>query len=90
MLGSFPPGSTVHNVIFPRNGWDEAPSGLLGRGDYKGKHQFIDDDGKVHLEYEYSFSVRKDWASTSDDWVSERERESVCVFKNKDVRSTKE
>ena len=67
MLGSFPPGSTVHNVIFPRNGWDEAPSGLLGRGDYKGKHQFIDDDGKVHLEYEYSFSVRKDWAATSDD-----------------------
>jgi Rho GDP-dissociation inhibitor len=61
MLGSFPPGKDIHNVVFPRNGWDEAPSGMLSRGSYKGKHRFIDDDGKVHLEYEYAFAIKKDW-----------------------------
>ena len=61
MLGSFPPGSTVHTVVFPRNGWDEAPSGMLGRGTYKGKHRFVDDDQKCHLEYEYQFAIKKDW-----------------------------
>eukprot|EP01087_Luapelamoeba_hula_P012821 TRINITY_DN3619_c0_g1_i2.p1 TRINITY_DN3619_c0_g1~~TRINITY_DN3619_c0_g1_i2.p1 ORF type:complete len:196 (-),score=47.53 TRINITY_DN3619_c0_g1_i2:89-676(-) len=61
MLGSFPPGPTVHNVVFPRNGWDEAPSSMLARGTYKGKHRFCDDDGKCHLEYEYQFAIKKDW-----------------------------
>ena len=61
MLGSFPPGKDLHKVIFPRNGWDEAPSGMLGRGNYKGKHKFVDDDGKTHLEYEYTFAIKKDW-----------------------------
>jgi len=61
MLGSFPPQPDPHVVVFPRHGWEEAPSGMLSRGSYKGKHRFVDDDGQCHLEYEYSFAIKKDW-----------------------------
>ena len=39
MLGSFGPQADPHVVVFPRHGWDEAPSGMLARGDYKAKSQ---------------------------------------------------
>ena len=52
---SFAPQSEPFNSTFPRNGWDEAPSGMLARGTYKAKSQFIDDDKQVHLEFEYQF-----------------------------------
>jgi Rho GDP-dissociation inhibitor len=61
MLGSFPPQSDPHVVVFPRHGWEEAPHGMLYRGAYKGRHKFIDDDGQTHLEYEYGFNIKKDW-----------------------------
>jgi Rho GDP-dissociation inhibitor len=61
MLGSFPPQPEPHVVVFPRHGWEEAPSGMLARGAYKGKHKFVDDDGECHLEYEYNFAIKKDW-----------------------------
>ncbi|KAL6063516.1 Rho GDP-dissociation inhibitor 1 [Balamuthia mandrillaris] len=61
MLGSFPPQAESHVVVFPRHGWDEAPSGMLARGQYKGKHKFVDDDGQNHLEYEYAFAIKKGW-----------------------------
>ena len=61
MLGSFPPQSDPHVVVFPRHGWEEAPSGMLSRGSYKGRHKFVDDDGQTHLEYEYAFAIKKDW-----------------------------
>ncbi len=61
MLGSFPPQAEAHTVVFPRHGWDEAPSGMLSRGSYKGKHKFVDDDGQVHLEYDYAFAIKKEW-----------------------------
>ncbi|ELR24764.1 rho guanine dissociation factor isoform 2, putative [Acanthamoeba castellanii str. Neff] len=61
MLGSFPPQGEAHVVVFPRHGWEEAPSGMLARGNYKGKHKFVDDDGQCHLEYEYTFAIKKDW-----------------------------
>lgn len=56
MIGSFAPQKTPYTMTFPRNGWEEAPSGMLARGDYKAKSQFIDDDKQNHLEYEYTFS----------------------------------
>jgi hypothetical protein len=37
MLGSFPPQTKLHEVTFPRHGWDEAPSGMLSRGTYTAK-----------------------------------------------------
>mmetsp|Transcript_193 Transcript_193/g.224 ORF Transcript_193/g.224 Transcript_193/m.224 type:complete len:200 (-) Transcript_193:104-703(-) len=61
MLGSFPPQSEPHTVVFPRHGWDEAPAGMVSRGKYKGKHKFVDDDGETHLEYEYAFAIKKSW-----------------------------
>jgi len=61
MIGSFAPQAQPYTTTLPRNGWEEAPSGLLARGSYKAKSQFIDDDKVVHLEYEYHFDIKKDW-----------------------------
>eukprot|EP01111_Echinosteliopsis_oligospora_P010000 TRINITY_DN302_c0_g1_i1.p2 TRINITY_DN302_c0_g1~~TRINITY_DN302_c0_g1_i1.p2 ORF type:complete len:227 (-),score=45.10 TRINITY_DN302_c0_g1_i1:800-1387(-) len=61
MIGSFGPQAKAHEVTFPRNGWDEAPSGMLSRGSYTAKSQFVDDDNSNHLEYEYAFDISKDW-----------------------------
>jgi len=61
MIGSYAPAKTAYASTFPRNGWEEAPSGMLARGKYKAKTQFIDDDKAVHLEYEYAFEIKKDW-----------------------------
>jgi Rho GDP-dissociation inhibitor len=62
MIGSYPPQKSPHEVTFPRIGWEECPSGTIQRGDYKAKSKFIDDDGENHLEYDYSFKIKKDWA----------------------------
>ncbi|PRP77248.1 hypothetical protein PROFUN_13631 [Planoprotostelium fungivorum] len=61
MIGSFAPQEAPYTMTFPRNGFDEAPSGMLARGSYKAKSQFIDDDKENHLEYEYAFDIKKDW-----------------------------
>src|SRR3989338_5172711 len=67
MFGSFPPQKNVHDISFPRHGWEKCPSGLLARGDYKGKHRFLDDDKVCHLEYDYCFAIKKDWGDNSKD-----------------------
>jgi len=61
MLGSFPPQETPHTQTFPRMGWDECPKGMMARGKYKAKARFLDDDKVCHLEYEYTFEIKKDW-----------------------------
>jgi len=61
MIGSFGPQKDPHVVVIPRNGWDEAPQGLIARGKYKANAKFVDDDGHVHLEYDYAFAIKKDW-----------------------------
>jgi len=61
MIGSFAPQKEPYTVVFPRNGWEEAPQGMLARGSYKAKSQFVDDDKQCHLEYEYCFEIKKDW-----------------------------
>ena len=55
MLGSFGPQSKPHVVVFPRHGWETAPSGMLARGNYTAKSAFTDDDKQKHLEYQYAF-----------------------------------
>jgi hypothetical protein len=40
---------------------DETPGGMLMRGEYKGKSMFIDNDGIVHMQFEYSFNIKKTW-----------------------------
>ncbi|KAI8350783.1 RHO protein GDP dissociation inhibitor [Mortierella sp. GBAus27b] len=45
------------NSILP----PEAPSGMMARGDYLVKSRFEDDDKFVHKEWEWSFTISKDW-----------------------------
>jgi Rho GDP-dissociation inhibitor len=61
MIGSFGPQKQPHQVTIPRTGWEEAPSGMLSRGAYTAKSAFVDDDKQTHLEYEYSFAIKKGW-----------------------------
>jgi len=61
MLGSYAPQKEAYTVTFPRIGWEEAPSGMLARGHYKAKSQFIDDDKTNHMEFDYEFELKKDW-----------------------------
>jgi len=61
MLGSFGPQKESHTVVFPRKGFEEAPSGFAARGNYKAKSRYVDDDKQCHLEYEYCFTIAKDW-----------------------------
>ncbi len=35
MIGSFGPQKDSHEVVIPRNGWDEAPKGMVARGKYR-------------------------------------------------------
>jgi len=68
MIGSFAPQKEPHIITIPRNGWDEAPKGIVARGKYKANSKFVDDDGQVHLEYDYAFAIKKDWKSKKDKW----------------------
>lgn len=60
-LGSYPPSNDFKSVEIPRNDWNDAPEGFLARGEYKSKLRFVDDDGKCHMEFEYTLKVAKDW-----------------------------
>lgn len=41
---------------------EEAPSGMLARGHYNVRSRFVDDDGHIHLEFQWSFDIAKEWA----------------------------
>eukprot|EP00762_Andalucia_godoyi_P008236 ANDGO_02997.mRNA.1 Putative rho GDP-dissociation inhibitor 1 len=59
MIGSYGPANTPHSYTFP---WEQCPSGLLARGHYAAKTTFLDVDNQKHLEMEYAFDIKKDWA----------------------------
>ena len=40
---------------------ETAPSGMMMRGHYKAVSKFVDDDNQVHLQFEWSFDIKKDW-----------------------------
>lgn len=58
MVGSYGPKAEPHTYITPN---DEAPKGMIARGGYSVKSRFLDDDKNVHLEWEWSFAIKKDW-----------------------------
>ncbi|KAI8909428.1 hypothetical protein PhCBS80983_g00713 [Powellomyces hirtus] len=58
MLGSYGPANEPYEKKFLT---EEAPSGLLARGHYEVKSRFIDDDGTSHLEWAWSFDIKKEW-----------------------------
>ncbi len=33
----------------------------MARGHYNAKSTFVDDDGKVHLSFSWSFDIDKEW-----------------------------
>lgn len=59
MVGSYGPKADSHEYLCPV---DEAPKGMMTRGHYKVKSKFIDDDKNVHLSWEWSMDIKKDWA----------------------------
>lgn len=58
MVGSYGPKAEPHNFISPS---DEAPKGMMARGRYKVKSKFIDDDKNVHLQWDWTMDIKKDW-----------------------------
>ncbi|KAI9357317.1 immunoglobulin E-set [Zopfochytrium polystomum] len=58
MLGSYGPNAQPYEKKFPL---EEAPSGMIARGHYNVRSRFIDDDGHIHLEWNWSFDIKKDW-----------------------------
>jgi Rho GDP-dissociation inhibitor len=58
MLGTFAPQQEPYVHIMPPQ---VTPSGLLARGSYTARKRFVDDDGTVYLDVNYSFEIRKDW-----------------------------
>jgi len=40
---------------------ESAPSGMLARGHYNAVSKFVDDDNTTHLEFAWSFDIKKDW-----------------------------
>lgn len=59
MMGSFAPNADkVYEYKFPIM---HCPSGMMARGTYTATIKFIDDDGKVHLEFKYKFTIASDW-----------------------------
>ncbi|CAI2186092.1 3970_t:CDS:2 [Funneliformis geosporum] len=60
MIGSYGPNpnSEPYEKKFMA---EEAPSGMIARGHYDAKSKFIDDDGITHIEWSWSFDIKKDW-----------------------------
>lgn len=58
MVGSYPPKKEIQS--FTTN-FEEAPSGMLARGEYSVSSLFTDDDKSEHLKWEWSLKVEKDW-----------------------------
>ncbi|KAH3743643.1 Rho GDP-dissociation inhibitor [Pelomyxa schiedti] len=62
MLGTYPPKNEYQTLELPRLDWNEAPSGMLLRGDYKSKMKFVDDDNKTHLKFAYILRISREWS----------------------------
>lgn len=58
MVGSYGPKKEMHVYQAPE---DDAPSGLLARGDYKVESRFTDDDKHIYLEWEWHLSIKKEF-----------------------------
>lgn len=58
-IGSYPPASTVQTFEFPRFDYNEAPKGMMFRGDYKANNTFVDSDGVTHLRIDYDVHIIK-------------------------------
>ena len=58
MIGSYGPNPVAYEKKFVP---EQAPSGMIARGTYTVRSKFTDDDGTSHLEWDWSFQIKKDW-----------------------------
>nr|CAG4642081.1 EOG090X0EJY [Eurycercus lamellatus] len=58
MVGSYAPKLEIQSYVTPL---EDAPSGMLYRGQYTVTSLFTDDDQHEHLKWEWSFEIKKDW-----------------------------
>jgi Rho GDP-dissociation inhibitor len=58
VIGTFAPHDKVYSVDLTP---EETPGGFLYRGQYRGKSMFIDNDGNVHMQFDYTFHIKKTW-----------------------------
>jgi len=58
MVGSYAPKHEIQSYTTPQ---EEAPSGMLYRGDYSVNSHFTDDDKNTHLKWDWKFEISKDW-----------------------------
>ncbi|CAG5135644.1 unnamed protein product [Candidula unifasciata] len=58
MMGSYGPKFDLQSFTTQE---EEAPHGMLMRGDYKIKSRFVDDDKNEFVTWEWHLSVKKDW-----------------------------
>ncbi|XP_031130181.1 rho GDP-dissociation inhibitor 1-like [Ipomoea triloba] len=61
MIGTFSPQLEPYTHEMPE---ETTPSGMFARGSYSARTKFLDDDNKCHLEINYTFEIKKEWAAT--------------------------
>lgn len=59
MIGSYAPRAEVYRLKISE---DEAPTGMMSRGGYKGVLRIMDDDLNVFAELPYKLQIKKEWA----------------------------
>ncbi|XP_068668607.1 rho GDP-dissociation inhibitor 1-like [Aristolochia californica] len=62
MLGTFSPQLEAYVHELPE---EVTPCGFFARGSYSARTKFLDDDNKCYLEVNYTFAIRKEWATDS-------------------------
>ncbi|EXC34936.1 Rho GDP-dissociation inhibitor 1 [Morus notabilis] len=60
MIGTFSPQPEPYTHVMPE---ETTPSGMFARGSYSARSKFLDDDNKCYLEINYTFDIRKGWAT---------------------------
>jgi len=58
IMGSYAPKTEIQSFTTAN---EEAPSGMLYRGDYSVSSTFTDDDKNIHLKWDWKFEISKDW-----------------------------
>ncbi|KAK1822698.1 rho GDP dissociation inhibitor [Friedmanniomyces endolithicus] len=61
MIGSYSPNTTDKPEYEKKFETETAPSGMIGRGHYEAVSKFVDDDNQTHLQFKWSFDIKKDW-----------------------------
>ncbi|RUO96583.1 immunoglobulin E-set [Jimgerdemannia flammicorona] len=57
MIGSYGPMPEPYKKFMVK----EVPTGMLARGHYEAKSKFVDDDNVMHIEWNWSFDIKKNW-----------------------------